>query len=533
LFLAMRGEAPRDLLAQKQRELRETLDRTTKTLAVPSKQDITFLRHLDHMRHEAAHFAMKVTAFHTASEPLRTSSVFALQLTTLDSLLVEMANLARSVAITLMTHRPENLGITEARLQTCERLMRVLEEQLRVTAFDDHQGIASPLRSLLTGMKEELAAIDAGLAQTVDPALKQTRVLFQLPDLSGKSMRSIAAWLNPAPAVDPGLVRYAVRMAVLCMAAVAIYQIMAIPRGYWMAFAIIVVLQPDYGSTRQRAAQRVGGTTAGAALGSALLFIPMPFWLMGALSGLTAFCFAYFLKRRYGLAVFFVTLMLVLITELHAPVHLDFTIGRLLSNLAGAGIALIAALYFWPSWEREKFPCLLGKAIRANSHYLDALANHLASSGAFGSEVVPAKQKAERSGHIAAASLQRLLTEPQRQQEETQRDWAVAAVTSNERITRAISVLASHLATGARSNAADMMDAVAALRAVLDACAHSAETRVPIMAAQARRGHTIIATSAADALAFSLEKLAAEVQALVMGLTEPVASTPQALDSRT
>ena len=80
------------------------------------------------------------------------------------------------------------------------------------------------------------------------------------------------------------LVRYALRMAVLTMMAVALYKGFQIPSGYWIAFSIVVVLQPDYGSTRQKAVERIGGTFAGILLGSALLWVKMPILLLdGAL----------------------------------------------------------------------------------------------------------------------------------------------------------------------------------------------------------------------------------------------------------
>ena len=46
--------------------------------------------------------------------------------------------------------------------------------------------------------------------------------------------------------------------------------------GYWLPFTMVVVLQPDYGSTRQRAAQRVLGTLAGSLAASVLLWVKPP-----------------------------------------------------------------------------------------------------------------------------------------------------------------------------------------------------------------------------------------------------------------
>src|SRR5207302_2925064 len=124
---------------------------------------------------------------------------------------------------------------------------------------------------------------------------------------------------------------------------------------------------------RKRAAQRICGTLSGSLLASALLTITKPLFLLDLLAAFTCFGFAYFLKRSYGTAVFFVTLMVVLVTETIQPIHLDFTISRLLATLLGGGMALLAVFAFWPVWERSKFPVLLARAIRNNRAYVDSL----------------------------------------------------------------------------------------------------------------------------------------------------------------
>jgi uncharacterized membrane protein YccC len=120
------------------------------------------------------------------------------------------------------------------------------------------------------------------VAETVDHGAVHSGFPLHLPELSGVSLRSLSAWINPAPEVDSVLIRYSLRMAVVTMLAVAAYKYFGIPRGYWIAFTTIVVLQPDYGSTRARAGQRSLGTVAGSLLASALLWIKLPvrwkFW---------------------------------------------------------------------------------------------------------------------------------------------------------------------------------------------------------------------------------------------------------------
>ena len=88
------------------------------------------------------------------------------------------------------------------------------------------------------------------LADTVDQGSTRAHFPLRLTELSGRSLRSLGAWLNPAPQLDSVLVRYSMRVAVVAMIAVALYKWFDVPRGYWIAFTVLVVLQPDYGSKR-------------------------------------------------------------------------------------------------------------------------------------------------------------------------------------------------------------------------------------------------------------------------------------------
>ena len=256
-------------------------------------------------------------------------------------------------------------------------------------------------------------------------------------------MSVLAAWINPASHVDPVLIRYCLRMAVLTMLSVAVYKGFNIPRGYWMAFTVVVILQPDYGSTRQRAGERIIGTLAGALLGSVLLAIPMPLFVLDVCAGIMAFAFAYCLKSRYDAAVFFVTLMLVLVTETLTVVHLDFPVMRVLCTLAGGALALTSALFFWPVWEGEKFTSLLAAAIRANGIYLQSIASLVRGDASPELDLLMVKRRSENANRFAAASMQRLLAEPSLSEESAAR--ASALVTYNERIARALTAMAVHL----------------------------------------------------------------------------------------
>ncbi len=517
LFLALRptphGEVSTERHLKQHRALRETLDRTTAALAAAdSKARAPLISHLNHMRHEAAHFSMQVVAFQDAVEPLLSTPEFSRHGPVLDSLMTEFANLARAIAVALVSRRREHLGIAEARAQTCDRFIQLLCEQLSALG-NTHSPAPHALR-LLQAIRTELLSIREALAGTREPATTARLPFFALSEADERSIRRLAGGLHTARLTpDPVLMRYSLRMAVLSMLVVAAYMAFNIPHGNWMALAIIVVLQPDYGSTRQRAFQRVGGTFAGGLLGGAIAASPVPQWSLGALAGGMAFGFAYFLRRSYATAVFFVTVMLVLITGLHMPVHLDFAISRLLSNLIGATVALVAALYFWPSWEREKLPDLLSKAIRANHDYFAAVARQLARGEGFSREVIHAKQNAERAGSIAAASLQRMQAEPARERKNEAQLGAL--LTSNQRITSAISVFATHLSETSSSLSPENKQTAGAVLHALDQLAGAPPIESPHPGESQLVGE-LASTECNHPVSWSLEKVSAEVRAMFL-----------------
>jgi uncharacterized membrane protein YccC len=493
------GLSHSEAIAKREQELRAALNRTFAILhaAETHPRRAAFVAHLEEMRREVVHLTMRATALDTAFEPLLERPELARALPpALDSLLRALSNTARSVAITLISHRVENFALSEVRLRRCQHLIRVLDDQLASVAGGETGVAVAQARAALEQIGQTLPHIRDGLKVTVDHAAARFSFPPTLPELSSRSVHSVAAWINPAPQLDPVLLRHIARMAVLTMLAVALYKGFHIPRGYWIALTIMVVLQPDYGSTRQRAAERIGGTLAGSLLASALLWIRLPLWLLDICAALTCLGFAYFLKRDYGKAVFFVTLMVVLITETTTPVHLDFTVSRLLSTLLGGGLALLAAWAFWPVWERQKFSALLAAAVRANRVYLESLAARLGITLADADpDPLHARRRAEDANRFAAASLQRLLSEPGNRRESAERESALAAY--NQRLTWALTGLAVQAPDDAIANDAGIAAAVGDILNGLESLARAIE----------QDGGESEATAAAAELAENLGKL--------------------------
>lgn len=526
LLLVLRPEAATptpEAIATKERTLRTALDRAIATLmAAGNRRHSALLAHLTAMRQAASRLSAWAEAFHTAQEPLRSQPGQPHHFPTIDSLLNALATMARAVAVALISHRPRHFAAVAVRVQRCLHLARVLDDKIaHLPAPVDP--LFEQLRILLQQLADALPALRDELEATTDHAAR-ARSPLRVPQLNALSPRSLTAWVDTAPRTDPVLVRHAIRMALLTMAAVAVYKYFQIERGYWIALTILVVLQPDYGATRKRAGQRIVGTLAGATVASGLLWISMPPLLLLTLATVMAFGFAYLVRQNYRWAVFFVTVMLVLITETATTVTIQLPLMRLGSTVAGGAVALLAALFLWPSWERERFPALLATALRANGAYLRAVAEHLVAGRPLVGEAIVAKRAAETANAEAGASLEKMLAEPTARHANIAQAGALTAYA--QRLTRAVTLLAVQLRQGEPEPPQPLLAVVTAATTALDTLATAVAQEQPLATAPALLepagvlGGAPVASTRAEVLAVPLAKALTEIRAMVLALRE-------------
>lgn len=424
---------------QNEASLRTTLD---KAYAILAGARVGRLRQqLEALNLAAARLATRVMVLNTALETLLSPAELAAFSPNLQPALTSLTNSARSIALGIVSRRPAHLATFEVRLRRLTHLLRVL--QARVTSIGGTPGRGTQLQEILRQIEEVLSEIHQALRVTVEPLGERSAFSLELRDVETWTLRPLAATLNLSRRVDPALMRFTLRLAVLLVFGVAIFKAYDLPHGYWLPFTIIVVLQPDYGSTRQRAAQRVAGTLAGSALASGVLWLHLSFVGISIALAASIFAFGYFVKRNYAIAVIFITLFVTLLTESHGTVSVEFTFERLAATLAGGMLALIAALFFWPVWERDRFPPVLAAALRANEEFLHLIVARLVEGGSYDAEAIAAKRKAESANSVVFSSLQRMTGDPRNQREGL--EHAATLANGNQRLTRALTFLTLQL----------------------------------------------------------------------------------------
>ena len=460
-------------IAAKEAALRTALDQTSAALAAAhAGRRRPHLGEFEELNLIAARLATRLVAINTALDTLMARPDFAAFAPSFSPVLSSLTNLARTAAVTIVSRQPSHLIAAEVRLRRSGNLIQALQD--RLLAQTGRAPEATQVTILLHQITSLIPTLGTTLRATVDRANEHAAFSLELFDLHTWTMRPLASALTFSWRPEPALVRFIARLTVLEVAGVAAFKLLNLAHGYWIPLTVLVVLQPDYGSTRLRAGQRVAGTLAGSVVASLLLWLALPPAVVVAAMALTMFCFALLLKRNYGQAVFFITLFVVLITETATRVTLGFTLERLAATAAGGLLALLSAQLFWPTWERKLFPGILARALRANRDYVRQLGDRIIAGGGYDPAVIALKRGAEKANSLVFSSLQRMSGDPASQQEGI--EAAATLANGNQRITRALTVVALHLTPGLPIPRPELAQFAEVAGATLETLARATET---------------------------------------------------------
>jgi len=261
--------------------------------------------------------------------------------------------------------------------QALRRLALTLYRRAR--SFDTGPGeMDAPQRSLdrlaLLAARME-GPVAAGLGRIVEE-IRATGSARPAParDEAAAVSRGLAAGLAPLRAhlsLRSEILRHALRCAVATTAAVLLSHALGFSYAYWMAIATVLVLQSSVATTWPRALERAVGSVLGGGPAALLgLVLHTPLALTAAVFPLAIATMA-MRQVNYGIFVFFLTPLFILVVELSQPGASEPALAwmRALYNVLGSAIGLAAGLLLWPSREGRQFRPLLAAAIEANGRY--------------------------------------------------------------------------------------------------------------------------------------------------------------------
>ena len=168
--------------------------------------------------------------------------------------------------------------------------------------------------------------------------------------------------------------KHAVRISLSLVFASFLHFQFQLENGFWILLTVLFVCQPSFSETRKRLFRRSFGTLLGIAISfPALLFIENPITQV-LLMILSAFLFFNYVRTNYGLAVIFITLFVMLVSNIQKNTGIDVLSGRVIETLAGCLLSVLAISFIYPDWQFKRFPSLANELLTQSSRYFKQVA---------------------------------------------------------------------------------------------------------------------------------------------------------------
>jgi uncharacterized membrane protein (TIGR01666 family) len=211
--------------------------------------------------------------------------------------------------------------------------------------------------------------------------------------------------------------RHALRVALVCLAAFTFARwFYHAQYSYWILLTIIVILKPGFSLTKKRNYERITGTVAGGMIGLLVLkYFP---GVQARFAILIVFMLlAYsFMRVRYIVSVLFMTPYVLIVFSFTGNDN-GYSVAweRILDTIIGAGAALGASYFVFPSWESYQLKTVIGQMLDANVGYLRSIAERSTDPQSQSNYRLARKELYVQTSNLTTA-FQRMLSEPKSKQ---------------------------------------------------------------------------------------------------------------------
>jgi uncharacterized membrane protein YccC len=281
----------------------------------------------------------------------------------LHDLLLHGAETLQNIALAISINRRMLWTDTPRKhLRTLEQMLQQISEKpvnpaLEETLRDSVARMQS-MRRLLARMVRDLRSLRSSSEQE----LMQAQLCYQAPP---PLLMRPASWLSGAAP------RYALRLTLAILTAMAIVQYRGALHDNWIVLTVAIAMRPSFGFSQQRGIKRIIGTAIGCALAVGVLALTndSPILILLALLSLLLSFGLVFLN--YLASACFAALMLVLTYHfLHPESHVALL--RVLDTLIGGGITLLIS-NAWPYWESQRIQPQSSALLEEMAAFLDSL----------------------------------------------------------------------------------------------------------------------------------------------------------------
>lgn len=273
-------------------------------------------------------------------------------------------------------------GFAQLMRQTAHAL-RIYAESLLTNKTYRHpmslRWTAKALKSMIHTEKDKIEAQFSTLMM-LKKSLSGLEKTLRTEDKMDKKLKNYSFYFQPSKRQplssmltrENSHFRFAIRLTLCLMIGYIIMHIFNIEKGAWILLTSLIVCQQTYSATRQRLFHRVTGTLLGVVIGAGLI-IMLPtisgqiLMFLGAIYG-----FYYYLKKKYTLAVIFITIYVLASYNLLDGEGVTVMIPRIIDTLIGGFIAFLSVRFIWPNWQYKQIPSLLHKAVLKNNRYFSS-----------------------------------------------------------------------------------------------------------------------------------------------------------------
>ena len=145
--------------------------------------------------------------------------------------------------------------------------------------------------------------------------------------------------------------RHSLRLSIAMMFGFLLGHFFEIQNSYWILLTLVVIMRPSYGLTKERMKHRVIGTFLGAIIALVVVYVVDNTLIFGVLAGLSLILALALVQLNYRTFAIFITLHIVFMYAMYSPNVLHAIQFRIIDTLVGGGIAMLANLFLFPSWE--------------------------------------------------------------------------------------------------------------------------------------------------------------------------------------
>jgi hypothetical protein len=270
------------------------------------------------------------------------------------------------MAVYVITLKPEDELLLSSRLSRLIKLLSLLkEEQLD----DSSQGKVIMRAIQLTERTVRLIENSVGRLEEMGDDKAVFRSYSLIKTLLVLHPRHWVRNLQLLFNLNTFTARYALRSAAGATVGIFLWKWFDVDHGFWIPLTTMIVMQPYFGATIKKAVDRIIGTVLGGLVGGLLINIPTGIFLKEFLLFVSLILMVYFIRTRYSVSVFFITLSLVVLFNMEGNVEESLLITRALSTIGGASLAIITGFALLPHWDKKWLPLHLTNAISGNYQY--------------------------------------------------------------------------------------------------------------------------------------------------------------------